>query len=569
MFAKITDKKNSDQDWILGVCQDGSVVIWRVTKLFSEQSQQQMPSVSIWHKLKPLPQEEAKPISISSICHGYSKDSTGVPSKISLFIQSRKGAINAWNIVALDTPEKSRQYLISRCWGHQTEIKHTISHPSKPFYVTIDISGSAIFWKLGDSSIAEPNLVLSEVCGLNGVKTLTWLAHKGEVLNFVAILDSSEVSLFQLKETQDSLFQLKLLSKFPNEKEFKCASLVETIPLVDEFSKDWNCIVAIVEDHSNKLHLFRLNINEESQSFDLSFSSQQITDQDAKIMEMAVPPTLYGRKSPIQLITSDDKGNVSLWKCRLKPNGQILFNKIGQFAANNLEKEGYVKYINAAYFGRFATSGSKDSCIKIWELESSVPHFKLETTIETKTLNTLFQFLPIPDGNFIFAVGDGNVIQLFSESEPNKLSSFSPFWKLTHQFSTSNSMCKSLAWNNSNFNNGTLVVGTSREVFVFTKWLDSGDVSLCTIYHKATYLHSPLPLYHPKVLTEMMMSGEFAKLEKILRHLLDSLESIPGIDSLREVTHLPSIELSEIVEEIEEEHKIGSYFFSACLKKIH
>ena len=405
---------------------------------------------------------------------------------------------------------------------------------------------------------------------LKGVKTISW-TEKKDRLHFIALMLNGKMSLFQIKQTQlyfsekicDLSFEVKtakpksFLDTNTNEEEENeqvDMNFFDLMPIKSQSETEYESLIISTSKDRKKIFLFKLSIDTVNKKFTNKFIHKEEMPKDRVVTTLCHVADLLKLPSPYQIVIGDNKGEIHFYSVQVNFSGKVDFKKKGFFRAHE-ETEGEIEFLKPAYFGRIATSAKNSKVIKIWELESSIPFFKLESVIECNSSTPIFDWLPIPDGNFVMAVGDNNMIRLFSEAEPQKMTSFSPNWQETETFSIGKSVNRSMNWCKKS---GTLVVGSNREVFVFTKWRNKEkNLNHSTFYHKACSLHHPLPLYHPKVLMEDMMSADFLKLEKVLRHLLDSLESYPNIDEMTEVLFIPPMEQSDFVEKLEDEQKKG------------
>ena len=107
---------------------------------------------------------------------------------------------------------------------------------------------------------------------------------------------------------------------------------------------------------------------------------------DNLVRSMALSPTLSQQRTPISLFTGHQQGMVRLWSVQplipvedseliAQPLLSISFEQLTRCFSTGSTP---VDFIEPAYFGRLATLSRGRAAMKIWELESSVPFYKLE-----------------------------------------------------------------------------------------------------------------------------------------------------------------------------------------------
>ncbi len=159
--------------------------------------------------------------------------------------------------------------------------------------------------------------------------------------------------------------------------------------------------------------------------------------------------------------------------------------------------------IRVAYFGRFATRERGEREIVIWELESCAPGVALEFRVASNATGDsaacCFDWLPMGNGNHVLAVGSGKTVRLLQETGSKDVSSFAVSWREAAVFAGLNANCSSVSF----LSDGSLVVGTNKEVVVFTKWWR--DETLWSVFRASDVAQKPLPLYHPKVVSTSLV----------------------------------------------------------------
>ncbi len=119
-----------------------------------------------------------------------------------------------------------------------------------------------------------------------------------------------------------------------------------------------------------------------------------------------------------------------------------------------------------AYYGRFATKVRGVSEVAIWELESCAPSVALEFRLATVVAAVAFDWLPLENGNHVLAVGADKALRIVHETGSKEVASFAIAWTDAASYSGLNSSCSCLCFVGTD---GTLLVGTSKEIVVFTK----------------------------------------------------------------------------------------------------
>ncbi|KAN0040986.1 hypothetical protein ACTFIV_003522 [Dictyostelium citrinum] len=174
-----------------------------------------------------------------------------------------------------------------------------------------------------------------------------------------------------------------------------------------------------------------------------------------------------------------------------------------------------------------------------------------------------FSFVSLDDGSYSVAFGYGNQVKILNKPVDRVIGSYKRPWVQTHNYDDLTSPCSSLEWGK----DLSLYVSAGNQIMVFTKWSKLNNISdslalsqfqtvghdyntkLNSIYHQHSELQRPLPMYHPKFLTEYMMAGKFGVVEKILKHVCQFLfERYGDLDDLPKTpVFIPPLSIEEII----------------------
>ncbi|GME74739.1 unnamed protein product [Ambrosiozyma monospora] len=119
---------------------------------------------------------------------------------------------------------------------------------------------------------------------------------------------------------------------------------------------------------------------------------------------------------------------------------------------------------------------------------------------------------------------------------------------------------------------GLLVIGSGNQFYISDKRLDpstdmvtrqaigSLEITSKDLFHLTAALNGPLPLYHPQFLIQLMFTGRFDLVEKILLAFLDALRELDSGVRSEITTHL-GFEISEFLKSSKKTNDIKSYLF--------
>ena len=155
-------------------------------------------------------------------------------------------------------------------------------------------------------------------------------------------------------------------------------------------------------------------------------------------------------------------------------------------------------------------SNSAPSSPFISRISSTLPSSSNKSSSVTNSKSqACFDWLPLFDGNNLFAYAKGKEIFLLNRQWKEDFHSYGTEWVSTKILTVAYNV-ESLVWTC----DGTLVVSASNQLFVFTKWLNEKarvSQNQPTLFHLASSLYRPLHFYHPKMLAQYLISGHFNK----------------------------------------------------------
>jgi hypothetical protein len=655
----LASKSVENQEWIVGLQSDGSVIIWKVKAL--AEHPKQSPHVSLWSSLRSglgTRQGNAALIALGQL---FSlQNNSCQPALVSLYTISQRGELMSWNVdLAHPTPVIT---LAHRCYGHKNSIKQVSAHPSLPYCGSLDESGCLLVWQVNDINMTDVAAVLHEVSILEQSEVFAWdpsdpllyvakqregvivyeLAALGENAAAAPVMPlAAPTALHVLPHTPGHHFRhlLTLPARVLRRDALLSAS---TTDLTTWSSNPLSSLRSLfVSQPQNHTHLITVNadglqlqcwliakplkrspafaVTRMSEGSEGSAEPTPITLSATLLLTHTVPvaitcvatpysgsvesvlDTLIREMVPCVLITGDAEGRVVLWS--LLADAACTMWQLQPFCSF-VAHSGPLCAVRCAYFGRIATACKSEMEVRIWQIEATAPHFTLECSISlrpspsfvaltppdqptatpTSVLGThltvynpearashgqrppradrqpdsgteeyiVFDWLITLEGSQLLAVQNGErrfVITVLGTA--TRSHAFCPEWRIAtfcEDFSgTPSAVCWTL--------NGVLVVAVAEDLYVFTKWLDSGDsashaISLplttasttssspnslsyspapssqsnfATFFQKCAALRSTLPVYHPKKLIQYLFTGQFDCLALVLKHLYTQL----------------------------------------------
>jgi hypothetical protein len=209
-----------------------------------------------------------------------------------------------------------------------------------------------------------------------------------------------------------------------------------------------------------------------------------------------------------------------------------------------------IRYIKSTELPtRICVGVENSNSVQIWEAESHTD-FSLEQTItvpETEII-TDFQWQTYGDGYYILSVGTNKGIHVYTQSKTSKTTDNRQYWRKVCDLASSaeGDACTSIT----STREQTLIAAFGSKMHVFTKWLKVTEYDdALSIRSKVLEIHRKLPDYHPRVLIDLLMSGQFNLVKKILLHLAKYLRLFVDKETDTERTlYIPTLSISTLLQ---------------------
>ena len=461
----------------------------------------------IWNKLAAIEMPDNSPRAVVGVGHSNVpvEDAHAIDS-LNLFVWTHRGRLASWRLFLRGSLSPLNRVLTGSFWGHATKglIKVVVSSASTPLVCTVNAAGEAIVSEAMRTTMADPLTLLTELAVLADVAAACWL-HRDAGKN-EAILVTSRLS-------RPSEIVVHRLSRLSTNSKFGL-SLLCSVDLGEDCSESLvSCHSSFAEKDATTV--VGIGCKGRAVFFTVDGTSVSLitcaTGQSSRFVVASAAIPLLNEHLRHAVVMGSSEGEVSFWS----KDGLLL----GSFKA---DAEGRpIRLLRCAYNSRFASSALGSSDIVVWEMESAALQVSLECTIPNCGESAVFDWLPLRNGSHVLAVGSGDSVRLMLESGSKGLQTFSVSWTDAATYSGLKAPCQQLAF----VSDGTLVVATSQELVVFSKWLVEEPRETCSTFHKADELLRPLPLYHPKVLVEYMMGGQLVLVQTILKLVLEYLEA--------------------------------------------
>lgn len=168
---------------------------------------------------------------------------------------------------------------------------------------------------------------------------------------------------------------------------------------------------------------------------------------------------------------------------------------------------------------RFATVLADGKSVQIWEAESH-PEYSPEQTItlpDTEIISHL-RWHSFGDGQYLISMGTNKGVHIYTQSKILK-NQESLYWKKVCELMSNldNEYCNWITTTK----DGSIIAAFGMKLCVYARWLKvwQDDENAQTIRSKSLHMHRRLPDYHPRLLADLMMSGQFDLVKQILIHL--------------------------------------------------
>lgn len=169
---------------------------------------------------------------------------------------------------------------------------------------------------------------------------------------------------------------------------------------------------------------------------------------------------------------------------------------------------------------------------------------KIEQVIQfsDREKDICFDFLSMHDGNCVLVVSSEKSLRIFHQTSITGFATFGNGWKAVPVEQYPQHAITACGWTPG----GSLVCGSQNELYVYSKWTEGYHPASSipnpdpTIFHEFSHLQQPLPFYHPKILTQYLVSQEFDKVASILKHVTSVLQNNSN------VKYIPPIALSDL-----------------------
>ncbi|KAF2073581.1 hypothetical protein CYY_005098 [Polysphondylium violaceum] len=611
-------------DWIVGVKNDGSLVLWKLRT--DDSTTKQTSSLSIWTNSQILTPQEIGPNRIIALYQPVSL-SDNTPLSVKVCFNSFNGAITSrrFFIQNQNHTQISNTSPASRCFGHKNPIKSLSVSRTNPFMASLDERNNVVLWSSSSASKIQSPFFIIDLASFPAINSVAWspnekycffsnregifvyciethdsgssLLSKSVPLSVGQIQDSwlpddwfEEIHLVEpcnliyytkpQEKTQSNVFLpyqyflVALNKQFDKvyvwgvsiERDFRTSSasapsiLLSKLLATHEYERynRLTCMCPAPKGISDRILLPNPTANELDRQRDEP-TNRVILDQpivitgsvEGAVSLLSIAPKVIKKR---EIASDDDTDNESVF--------DLEDWEIKVMAHYDAYKQP-VESVKPAYYGRFASkpfSTNFNPEIHIWELESHTPKFKLEDTIKffqpheeeekaskigqapitislaqgsdsiqfSSGLLCMYSFAPLDNGSYSLAMGYGNQIKVLCKPVDRTIGSYKKPWSETHTFNHLSASCRAIEW----ANDMTLYVASGNQILIFTKWTkptnehlhrhlqDSTSASnLDSIYHQHSWLQRPLPVYHPKFLSEYMLAGKFNTVDKILNHL--------------------------------------------------
>ncbi|EGG18410.1 WD-40 repeat-containing protein [Cavenderia fasciculata] len=167
-------RSKSIVDWILGVKQDGTLIMWKLKT--DDSTSRQTSSISIWiNSPQILSPQEVGPNRIIALYQPLSI-SDNTPTSITICVNSFNGAISCrkFYIQNQNQTQISNTSPPSRCYGHKSSIRSINVSPASHYLSTVDRQNNIILWQTTDGTKIQAPYYLVDIGSIGTSHSITW-----------------------------------------------------------------------------------------------------------------------------------------------------------------------------------------------------------------------------------------------------------------------------------------------------------------------------------------------------------------------------------------------------------
>lgn len=187
--------------------------------------------------------------------------------------------------------------------------------------------------------------------------------------------------------------------------------------------------------------------------------------------------------------------------------------------------------------------------LTIWDVSSG--QLEYDVRYEPQDLVQDLDWSSTPDDQSILAVGFPHKVVILSQLRFDYIST-GPAWAPIRHIQIKDSTPHPIG-DSTWLGNGDLVIGSGNQLYIYGKDLSNPDEAITdlvpmhthqpkTIFDLVTYLNGPLPVFHPQFLTQCILAGKLALVQKIIINLFKALKFFTAEDKLDIFVSIPADE---------------------------
>jgi len=283
-------------------------------------------------------------------------------------------------------------------------------------------------------------------------------------------------------------------------------------------------------------------------SFVSKHIAQQVLSEDVSCIDCESTLTLATKSedgsscqhhSSIVVAVGTSDGHVHMYKSEKKPPAQParrggLLAKFASSSSNDDDSLKFMELLNfqaedgpiqqikcCEFVSRIVTCPADGKHVTIYESESQNSFTKEQRIImEASECVTQLEWYTFGDGEYILTVGSNENVRCFSEGKMDLHSSSDTFWEqmaILQRLKTSQP-CTGITITKER----TIIAAFGKNIHVYTKWLHNDEIDGFFEDHYLTRVrkkHRRLPDYHPKLLEDLLMAGDFDVVRDVFIHL--------------------------------------------------